>query len=31
MLPKTKAYVKSCDGETKWVYSLIEDYHFLEK
>ena len=25
MLPKTSAYVKSCDGETKWIYFLIED------
>ena len=25
MLPKRNAYVKSCDGQTKWVYFLIED------
>ena len=25
MVSKTNAYVKSIDGETKWVYSLIED------
>ena len=30
MLPKRNAYVKSCDGQTKWVYFLIEDRE-LEK
>ena len=25
MLPKTSAYVKSYDGQTKWMYFLIED------
>ena len=25
MLPKTSAYVKSCDGQTKWMYFLFED------
>ena len=25
MLPKTKTYVKSCDGQTKWMHFLIED------
>ena len=25
------AYVKSCDGQTKWVYFLIEDDKLLEK
>ena len=25
MLPKTSANVKSCDGQTKWMYFLIED------
>ena len=25
MLPKTSAYVKSYDGQTKWMYYLIED------
>ena len=25
MLPKTSAYVKSFDGQTKWMYFLIED------
>ena len=24
MLPKTSAYVKSYDGQTKWMYFLIE-------
>ena len=31
MLPKTSAYVKSYDGETKWMFSLIEDDELLEK
>ena len=31
MLPKTSAYVKSCDGQTKWMYFLIEDDNLLEK
>ena len=31
MLPKTSAYVKSYDGQTKWMYFLIEDDEFLEK
>ena len=31
MLPKTSAYVKSYDGQTKWVYFLIEDDGLLEK
>ena len=25
MLPKTSTYVKSYDGQTKWLYFLIED------
>ena len=25
MLPKTSAYVKSYDGQTKWMYFFIED------
>ena len=25
MLPKMKPYVKSYDGQTKWMYFLIED------
>ena len=25
MLPKTSAYVKSYDGQTTWMYFLIED------
>ena len=25
MLPKTSAYIKSYDGQTKWLYFLIED------
>ena len=28
---KTRAYVKSCDGQTKWMYFLIEDHDLLEK
>ena len=31
MLPKTSAYVKSSDGQTKWMYFLIEDDDLLEK
>ena len=31
MLPKTSAYVKSYDGETKWMHFLIEDDELLEK
>ena len=25
MLPKTNVYVKSYDGQTKWMYFLIEN------
>ena len=31
MLPKTSAYVKSYDGQTKWMYFLIEGDDLLEK
>ena len=31
MLPKTSAYVKSYDGQTKWMYFLIEDDDLLRK
>ena len=31
MLPKTSAYVKSYDGQTKWMCFLIEDDDLLEK
>ena len=31
MLPKTKVYVKSYDGEAKWMYFLTEDDELLEK
>ena len=31
MLPKTSAYVKRYDGQTKWMYLLIEDDDLLEK
>ena len=30
-LPKTSAYVKSYDGQTKWMYFFIEDDDLLEK
>ena len=30
-LPKVSAYVKSYDGQPKWVYFLIEDDYLLEK
>ena len=29
MLPKTSVYVKSYDGQTKWMYFLNEDEDFL--
>ena len=29
MLPKTSTYVKRYDGQTKWMYFLIEDNDFL--
>ena len=31
MLPKTSTYVKGYDGQTKWMYFLIEDDELLEK
>ena len=31
MIPKTCAFVKSYDGQTKWMYFLIEDDDLLEK
>ena len=31
VLTKTSAYVKSYDGQTKWMYILIEDDDLLEK
>ena len=31
ILPKTNAYVKCYDGQTKWMYFLIEDDDLLEK
>ena len=31
MIPKASAYVKSYDGQTKWIYFLIEDDELLEK
>ena len=31
MLPKTNAYVKSYDWQTKWMYFLIECDEFSEK
>ena len=31
MLPKPSAFVKSYDGQTKWMYFLIEDDELLEK
>ena len=31
MFPETSACVKSYDGQTKWMYFLIEDHDFLEK
>ena len=31
MLPKTSTYVKSHDGQTKWMYFLTEDDDLLKK
>ena len=31
MLPKTSAYVKSCDGGTKCIICLIRDDNLMEK
>ena len=31
MLPKTSGYVKSYDGQAKWMYFLIENDDLLEK
>ena len=31
ILPKTSVYIKSYDGQTKWMYFLIEDDGLLEK
>ena len=31
VLPKTSAFVKRCDGQTKWMHDLIEDGDLLEK
>ena len=30
MLPKTNAYVRRCDGETKWMNFLIKDMNCLK-
>ena len=31
MLPKTSAYVKRYDGQSKWIHFFIEDDDLLEK
>ena len=31
MLPKTRAYVKTYDGQAKWMYFLIKDDALLQK
>ena len=31
MLPETSTYVKSYDGQSKWMYFVIEDDDLLEK
>ena len=31
MFPKTSEYVNSYDGQSKWMYILIEDDDLLEK
>ena len=31
MLPKTRAYIKTYDGQAKWMYFLIKDDALLQK
>ena len=31
MLPETNAYVKSYDGQTKWIYLLIKEDNLFKK
>ena len=31
MLPKTRTYEKSHDGQNKWMYFLIQDDNLLQK
>ena len=31
MIPETSAYVKSYDGQAKWMYFLIQGNNLLEK
>ena len=31
ILLKTSTHIKSCDGQTRWMYFLIEDDDLLEK
>ena len=31
MLPKTRAFAKICDRQTKWIYFLIAEDDLLEK
>ena len=31
VLPKTSVYIKSYDGQAKWIYLLIEDDNLLKK
>ena len=31
MFPKTSAYIKIYDGQTEWMYFLIEDDDLLDK
>ena len=31
ILPETSAFVKHFDGQTKWMYFMIEDDDLLEK
>lgn len=31
ILQKTSAYVKSYDGDIKWMYFLVEDHELLKK
>ena len=31
MVPKTSVYVRRYDGQTRWMYFLIENHDLLEK
>ena len=31
MFPKTRSYVKKCNGQTRWMYFLIDDIDLSER